>query len=154
MRTADPNLRGPEGAQRRWNPLTGEWVLVSPQRTERPWQGMVEQSAPEKLPEYAPQCYLCPGNARAGGARNPPYTGTFVFDNDFPALRPGADAAVTWAGDGLIRAEGEKGVCRVACFSPRHDLTLATMPLSGLEAVVEMWTEQFRGLGALDFIRH
>jgi len=138
---------------RRFNPLTGEWVLVSPHRTARPWQGQVEKTEPPTAPEYDPNCYLCPGNARAGDARNPNYTSTFVFDNDFAALRP--DVVESSAGDDpLLRAEAERGICRVVCFSPRHDLTLATMDPAQIEAVVEVWTEQFAELSAKDWIRH
>ena len=93
---------------RRFNPLKREWVLVSPHRTQRPWQGQVEDAAPENLPEYDPKCYLCPGNERAGGVKNPPYTSTFVFDNDFPALLPDTPAEEFNQGDLLI-AEGEAG---------------------------------------------
>ena len=102
---------------RRFNPLTREWVLVSPHRTERPWQGQMEEEAPPQ-PEYDPQCYLCPGNTRAGGVRNPAYTSTFVFDNDFAALKPGTPLD-RFEQDGLLIAESEPGVCRVVCFSPR-----------------------------------
>jgi UDPglucose--hexose-1-phosphate uridylyltransferase len=131
---------------RRFNPLTREWVLVSPQRTQRPWQGQVESTpAPAALP-YDPACYLCPGNPRAGGARNPVYTGTFVFENDFAALKPDTPE---WKSDesGLLVAASEAGRCRVVCFSPRHDLTLAMMPVSDIERVVETWVEQFSELG-------
>jgi UDPglucose--hexose-1-phosphate uridylyltransferase len=109
---------------RRFNPLTGEWVLVSPHRTERPWQGQVEETQPEEQPVYDPDCYLCPGNSRAGGLRNPQYTGTFVFENDFAALRPGTPEGRLEEGQ-LIVAESERGICRVVCFAPRHDLTIA-----------------------------
>src|SRR6266511_5556256 len=110
---------------RRYNVLTRDWVLVSPQRTERPWQGQIEAAKPEKLSEYDPGCYLCPGNERAGGARNPAYTHTFVFDNDFAALR--SETPAEKYAEGLLSAEGEPGICRVVCFSPRHDLTISAM---------------------------
>src|SRR6516225_5704198 len=106
---------------RRFNPLRGDWVLVSPHRTERPWQGQVEVSATEQLPRYDPDCYLCPGNVRAGGRRNPTYQKTFVFDNDFAALRPDFADRKFLKGE-LLQAESESGRCRVVCFSPRHDL--------------------------------
>src|SRR3954469_23563689 len=112
-----------EHPHRRHNPLTNEWVLVSPHRTQRPWQGQVEEVAPQHQPEYDPKCYLCPGNERAGGKRNPAYTCTFVFDNDFSALVPNTPSEEINEGDLLI-AKGEPGICRVVCFSPRHDLTL------------------------------
>ncbi len=138
---------------RRFNPLNGSWVLVSPHRTQRPWQGQVEKAAAAAQPEYDPQCYLCPGNARAGGARNPAYTSTFVFDNDFAALLPGTPAGA-WQRDGLLMAEGEPGICRVGCFSPRHDLTVSRMSVPDLTLVVELWAAQFAELGALPRIGH
>ena len=140
---------------RRLNPLSGEWVLVSPHRAERPWQGQVEtESAPTAL-AYDPDCYLCPGNSRAGGARNPAYLKTFVFDNDFAALKPQLEEqSIDVDGKGLLVARSESGLCRVMCFSPRHDLTLATMPLAGVEEVVAVWIEQFRQLGARPEINH
>src|SRR5438105_935145 len=97
---------------RRFNPLSREWVLVSPHRTQRPWQGQVEKPAPETQPAYDPTCYLCPGNARAGNAHNPPYSGTFVFNNDFPALKPDTPHERFEQG-GMLMAESEPGVCRV-----------------------------------------
>ncbi len=136
---------------RRYNPLTGEWVLVSPQRTDRPWQGLVEKAAPEIQPDYDPACYLCPGNTRAGGVRNPAYTATFVFDNDFAALQPDTIERRSNEG-GLIMAEAERGICRVVCFSPRHDLTIARMSVGEIRQVVDTWVAQYQELGALSFI--
>src|SRR3979409_1466758 len=109
---------------RRCNPLTREWVLVSPHRTDRPWQGQTEPDAAPAQPAYDPTCYLCPGNPRAGGVLNPAYTSTFVFDNDFAALKPGTPPSHFYK-DGLLVAESEPGICRVVCFSPRHNLTIA-----------------------------
>jgi UDPglucose--hexose-1-phosphate uridylyltransferase len=144
---------------RRFNPLTREWVLVSPHRTERPWLGQVEKLATESESSYDPNCYMCPGNTRATGARNPLYTTTFVFDNDYPALLPGTPK--TQMGEsggaqenGLLVARSERGICRVVCFSPRHDLTVAKMDQAGLRGVVEVWAEQYRELSALPFINH
>lgn len=138
---------------RRYNPLTGEWILVSPQRTERPWLGEVEKRPPEERPQYDPHCYLCPGNERAGGKRNPRYEGTFVFDNDYPSLLPDTPAGDFQPGP-LLHAESERGVCRVACFSPRHDWTLPDMPFADIRRVVDVWAEQTSALGAVDFVRY
>jgi UDPglucose--hexose-1-phosphate uridylyltransferase len=138
---------------RRFNPLTREWVLVSPHRTQRPWQGQVEKDDPARQPGYDPECYLCPGNARAGGARNPQYGSTFVFDNDYAALKPETPAG-RFEQDGLLIAESEPGVCRVVCFSPRHNLTIANMEPADLRLVVDEWVKQFGELGALPFINY
>jgi UDPglucose--hexose-1-phosphate uridylyltransferase len=138
-----------ESPHRRWNPLKREWVLVSPHRTLRPWQGQTETPATPPALAYDPSCYLCAGNTRAGGHITPPYTGTFVFENDFAALKPDVpSAALDIDAAGLIRAATESGICRVLCFSPRHDLTLATMDLAAIEKVVAMWSEQAEELGA------
>ena len=148
-------MRITEDSHRRFNPLSNEWVLVSPHRALRPWQGQVEKPASAIEPEYDPECYLCPGNARAGGVRNPAYRGTFVFDNDFAALKPNVDRErFDPSGKGLLVAEGEAGICRVICFLPRHDLTLATMPSGNIEQVVRTWQQQFAELGALPQIQH
>src|SRR5262245_28491893 len=111
-----------ESPHRRFNPLTGEWVLVSPHRAKRPWLGQVEKALLEDLPQYDPTCYLCPGNQRAGGIRNPRYSGTFCFDNDFAALLPDRVQETIEADSSVLVAEAERGICRVVCFSPRHDL--------------------------------
>lgn len=140
---------------RRRNALTGEWVLVSPHRMSRPWQGQVEARPTELRPKYDPSCYLCPGNERAGGQHNPAYTGTFVFDNDFAALRTiPAEANVTLAVDELLVARGESGICRVICFSPRHDLSLPELPVPEIRRVVDVWTDEYLTLGARDDISH
>jgi UDPglucose--hexose-1-phosphate uridylyltransferase len=136
-----------ENPHRRFNPLTREWILVSPNRTERPWLGQVEKSVANTPPAYDPNCYMCPGNARAAGAGNPDYKATFVFENDFPAVL--ADTPQHQLDrDGLMIARSESGVCRVLCFSPRHDLTISGMPLSGLRRVVDEWAQQCEELGA------
>src|SRR5215469_198580 len=137
----DPNQK----PHRRYNALTGDWILVSPHRTQRPWQGKQESAGGGQRPEYDPKCYLCPGNDRAGGAKNPAYTSTFVFRNDFAAILP--DGAYVRPSDGLLRSQSASGDCRVICFSPRHDLTLPEMPLDAIRSVVEVWAEQTEELG-------
>jgi UDPglucose--hexose-1-phosphate uridylyltransferase len=143
---------------RRLNPLTGEWVLVSPHRARRPWLGQVEKVPPENLPAYDPACYLCPGNERAGGKRNPVYPTTFVFDNDFPAvlapMQAEANPATSTPDDPLFTARKESGICRVVCFSPRHDLTLPELTQAEVEEVVRAWSTQTQELGEVDFIRY
>src|SRR5262245_34694414 len=144
-----------EDSHRRLNPLTGDWVLVSPHRTKRPWLGAVEELPPESLAPYDPTCYLCPGNSRAGGMRNPAYTKTFVFENDFATLRSGTPhTRMDQSGKGLLVAEGQSGICRVLCFSPRHDLTLSTMDVSDIESVVETWVNQSIELASLPATRY
>ena len=135
-----------EHPHRRYNALTGDWVLVSPHRTKRPWQGQVERPPQETRPAHDPACYLCAGNERAGGKRNPDYTNTFVFTNDFSALLPDTPPAPA-GGNPLLQAESEAGECRVICFSPRHDLTLPEMPLADIRGVVDLWAAQTAELG-------
>jgi UDPglucose--hexose-1-phosphate uridylyltransferase len=133
---------------RRFNPLKQEWVLVSPNRTQRPWQGQVEKTATAVALAYDPDCYLCPGNSRAGGAQTDKYTSTYVFENDYAALKLDAPSfADDEDGKGLLVAEGESGICRVICFSPRHDLTLAKMSVEDIRAVVDVWEQQSVELG-------
>src|SRR5512141_1264041 len=137
---------------RRLNPLTGDWVLVSPHRAGRPWLGQVEKTPLQNLPAYDPECYLCPRNVRAGGITNPDYQSTFVFDNDFASLLPEALAENSHSGDELLISAPERGLCRVVCFSPRHDLTLPELELPAIERVIATWAEQSEELGGKDFI--
>jgi len=149
---------------RRFNPLTREWILVSPHRAKRPWLGQVEKTPPENLPSYDPTCYLCPGNQRAEGRYNPGYTSTFVFNNDFPALLlpsqigesdPERDTLHTpGLKDALFVADSASGACRVVCFSPRHDLSLPELSQADVEAVVRTWIDQTSQLGSLEFINY
>ncbi len=141
-----------EHPHRRYNPLTREWVLVSPQRTNRPWQGQVERIHEATRPSYDPGCYLCPGNSRAGGHRNPAYNTTFVFDNDFATLLP--DVPVGSLENGLFVARSERGICRVVCFSPDHSMTLARMSPESIRPVVDIWTAQYQELLSYDYIRN
>jgi UDPglucose--hexose-1-phosphate uridylyltransferase len=137
----------PSSPHRRFNPLTREWVLVSPHRTERPWQGQTEPNEQESSQPHDPDCYLCPGNVRAGGARNPSYSQTFVFDNDFAALQPDPPPSqLDIEGRGILVAQTESGICRVVCFSPRHDLTLSRMSPSEIRALVDTWIQEFQSL--------
>ncbi len=143
------NLQQPH---RRWNPLTREWVLVSPHRTQRPWQGQVEKSVAPPSLKYDPKCYLCPGNERAGGKRNPAYRETFAFDNDFAALLPEVEAGQLDEG-GILVARSERGLCRVVCFLPDHSLTVARMSIPQIRRVVDEWVQQYLEIGSLDYIQ-
>jgi UDPglucose--hexose-1-phosphate uridylyltransferase len=140
---------------RRLNVLTGEWVLVSPHRTLRPWSGLEEEAEHVSAPRYDSGCYLCPGNSRADGTINPAYESTFVFTNDFSALLPGDQIEpVVTSGDGLLVAEPEQGICRVICYSPDHSLTVARMEHSAVTGIVRTWQEQYHELGSLPGINH
>jgi UDPglucose--hexose-1-phosphate uridylyltransferase len=140
-------MRLADHPQRRYNPLTDEWVLVSPHRTKRPWQGQVEKPTIDGLPGYDPTCYLCPGNERAGGVKNPVYEGVFTFPNDFAALLDDVPEE-RMEEDGLLRAETERGRCEVICFSPRHDLTLSRMERKDIQDVIRVWTDRYLRLGS------
>ncbi|WP_316860384.1 UDP-glucose--hexose-1-phosphate uridylyltransferase [uncultured Cohaesibacter sp.] len=136
-----------DAPHRRYNPLKGEWVLVSPHRNKRPWQGQQEKVVLEEKPRHDPNCYLCARNKRNSGAVNPDYKGTYVFDNDFPALLEDTPVGGT-VGDPLFRAENVRGTARVICFSERHDLTLPELPLDAIRKVVDTWADQVVDLGA------
>lgn len=140
----DPHLR--------YNILSGAWVLVSPHRTKRPWQGKTENAMDARPPAYDPGCYLCPGNTRAGGHENPDYADTFAFTNDFAAFMP--DSSSGEFEKGLLKAHGEQGICRVVCFSPDHSLTIPDMDVSDIEKVVNLWQKEYLELGGMDFINH
>lgn len=151
MQKESENFELYQKPHRRFNPLIGEWILVSPHRTQRPWQGQIEDKSHEVQPEFDENCYLCPGNKRAGGAVTPVYSDTFVFTNDYAALLPEGEKQTLNEADLLI-AESERGICRVVCFSPRHDLTLAKMETAEIKRVVDVWAEQYEELGNFDFI--
>ena len=129
---------------RRWNPLRQSWVLVSPHRTQRPWQGEVGQKAAPSGGRYDPQCYLCPGNQRAGGASNPAYEGIFSFVNDYAALLPDSPDAAEAPVSPLLKAEPARGLCKVLCYHPDHSLTLARMTREEIRPVVDAWTRSTR----------
>ena len=141
-----------EHSHRRYNLLTGEWVQVSPHRARRPWQGQTEKAEEVQRPAYDPDCYLCPGNERSNGEINPDYKEVFVFDNDFAALQP--DIPQAEGSTGLLRYKAERGICRVVCFSPRHDLTIAELDQQAISRVVRLWVDQCMDLGNRDFINY
>ncbi len=134
-----------EHPHRRYNALTGEWILVSPHRTKRPWQGKQERLPSIARPAHDPHCYLCPGNLRAGGVSNPEYEHTYVFDNDFAALRP--ETPLMQHSDDLFQYQSVQGTCRVICFSPRHDLTLPEMSSEAVQHVIRLWMSEAATLG-------
>jgi UDPglucose--hexose-1-phosphate uridylyltransferase len=161
----------PDIPHRRFNPLINEWVLVSPQRTQRLWKGQVEKVPQEILPDCDPQCYLCPGNSRSGGKVNPKYTGTFVFDNDFPALLSQTDEKIstdnyhakgmngdltTWQSlpARIFKQEEESGICRVVCFSPQHNASLPDLSGDQVEGVIKSWIDQTLDLQRNQFVHY
>jgi UDPglucose--hexose-1-phosphate uridylyltransferase len=134
----------------RRNALTGDWVLVSPQRLSRPWQGQLEAIEADALQARDADCYLCPGNARVNGAQNPDYLGAFAFDNDFSALT--ADSEIDTPGETLFATRAESGCCRVLCYTERHDLRLATMDKAALVAALNAMIAEFAALDTRDDI--
>ena len=147
------DLSSSDRPHRRFNALRRSWVLVSPQRTERPWQGQTTKPLQAERVTYDPKCYLCPGNPRAGGKQTPKYTGIYAFDNDYPALLPEDAMAGTISSKGsLLVSEPEVGRCRVVCFDPDHSLTLAQMPVASIERVVAQWKDETATLGGSDEI--
>ena len=139
----------------RFNPLTGEWVKCSPHRAKRPWQGQVEEPQKDDRPHYDEKCYLCAGNKRTSGVTNPKYESTYVFQNDFSAILPeGSNESFAKGPNGMLQAKGERGICRVICFSPRHDLTISRMSVEGIEKIIKVWQEQYTELGNIDYIKH
>ncbi|MFV0248448.1 MAG: UDP-glucose--hexose-1-phosphate uridylyltransferase [Tenacibaculum sp.] len=139
-------------SHRRYNILTQEWVLVSPQRAKRPWQGQQEEILNKKLNNYSSSCYLCAGNVRAGGKINPKYRDVFIFDNDFPALQKNNSSFDI--NDGLIKAQSEQGICKVICFSPNHSKSLADMTLTDIEKVVKAWQQQYNKQKSIRWINY
>jgi len=142
-----------ENSHRRFNPLTGEWVLVSPHRTNRPWQGKVEEHSLSQRQNYDESCYLCPNNKRANNEINPDYSTTFVFDNDFSALKSDLNEFSTNKFK-LLKSKSEKGICRVVCFSPKHDVTLAELNLVEIKNIINTWQNEYSTLGKKPFINY
>ncbi|APZ46404.1 galactose-1-phosphate uridylyltransferase [Polaribacter reichenbachii] len=139
-------------SHKRYNILTGEWVLVSPHRAKRPWQGQNEEISTEKRPSYDENCYLCPTNTRINGEVNPDYKDVFVFTNDFAALQK--DSPTFSVNDGLFKAESEKGICKVICFSPDHSKSLAEMEVEDIKKIVHVWQEEYATLGENEMINY
>jgi UDPglucose--hexose-1-phosphate uridylyltransferase len=142
-----------EHPHRRYNPLLDEWILVSPHRNKRPWQGQNEKVHEDNRPEHDKNCYLCAGNVRANGVKNPDYKDCYVFENDFSAL---LKDEVTYENknNALFQLKPERGINKVVCFSPKHNLTLPEMEVSDIEKVVQTWAEQYIELGSHDYINY
>lgn len=155
-----------DNSHRRWNPLTDSWLLCSPHRAKRPWLGQNEETGKEEKPEYDAQCYLCPTNARAGGQlKNPAYDSTYVFPNDFPAVKQTQPAyndeaknstedSIRDLASNLLKVEGVRGQCKVVCFSPKHNLTMAEMDTDSIAKVIDTWSSEYVELGKLDYINY
>lgn len=147
----DANSQSPH---RRWNPLRQSWVLVSPHRTQRPWQGEVGQKTAPSGVDYDPTCYLCPGNSRAGGATNPSYDGIFTFVNDYAALLPDSPPPDSTLSSPLLKTQPARGLCKVLCYHPNHSLTLARMTPAEIRPVVDAWTAEYESLASLGWIQY
>jgi UDPglucose--hexose-1-phosphate uridylyltransferase len=143
-----------EHAHRRRNPLTDAWILVSPQRSKRPWQGQIEPSDEAKLPQHDPNCYLCAGNERINGVTNPPYTNVFSFWNDFPAMISDHLEETDHFQNDFFAVKAERGLCRVICFSPRHDLTIPEMEVEDIRKIVDVWCNEYGALSGIAFVNH
>jgi UDPglucose--hexose-1-phosphate uridylyltransferase len=139
-------------SHKRFNILTGEWVLVSPHRAKRPWQGQNEEISNEKRPTYDPNCYLCSGNTRVNGEKNPKYNDVLVFTNDFAALQTTSPKFAI--NEGLFKAESEQGICKVICFSPDHSKSLADMSVENIHKVVKTWQNEYTELGSNNMINY
>jgi UDPglucose--hexose-1-phosphate uridylyltransferase len=139
--------------EERWHPLREEWIIVAAHRQDRPWAGQTVAIPPVRPPAYVPDCYLCPGNLRVSGARNPEYTGVFVFDNDHPCVGPDAPQHLSPPPPPYANRPAT-GLARVICYSPRHDLTLAEMPVPTIAAIAGVWQQQTRDLGNRPEVRH
>lgn len=138
--------------EERWHPLREEWVIVAAHRQNRPWIGETVGGHRPEVPHYLPDCYLCPGNKRISGAQNERYERTFVFDNDHPCVGP--DSPEPGAPTGVYRNRAARGIARVLCYSPRHDLTLTDLPVGEVAHLVEVWQQQYRELGARPEVEH
>ncbi|WP_166921507.1 UDP-glucose--hexose-1-phosphate uridylyltransferase [Flavobacterium poyangense] len=143
-----------EDPHRRFNPLINEWVLVSPHRAKRPWQGQNETVPTEALPKHDPTCYLCPGNVRANGMNNPKYDSSFVFENDFAAMKQDEIMFEEDIKHTFFKAQPERGISRVVCFSPRHDLTLPEMNSDEIENIITTWKKEYTDLGNIKYINY
>lgn len=138
---------------RRYNPLLKEWVLVSSQRIKRPWRGEKEEPITQEKRKYDSKCYLCPGNKRNNNQYNPQYQNTFVFDNDFPSLTPETPSVIKSSNE-LLKSENERGICRVICYSPRHNLSLGTMDTIDIAKITQAWKQQQEELSSQSFIKY
>lgn len=139
--------------EQRWHPLREEWVIVAAHRNDRPWTGQTAAARAEAVPDYVADCPLCPGNVRVSGRQNPPYTDIFVFDNDLPCVGPQAPDDIEPA-PGIYRHRPAKGMARVVCYSPRHDVTLAELEVPQIADLLRVWQAQYRELGARPEVNH